>query len=75
MSTFQRYAKSMPTLKVMLNQETIDALQERAQQELRPPDYEAAALLRQSLGLPLPSEPRRAANDTDASKVEIAEEA
>jgi hypothetical protein len=49
----------MPTLKLSLDQETMDALDERAKLELRYADQQAVALLRQSLGLPVPYKPAK----------------
>jgi hypothetical protein len=44
----------MAGLKIVLDKETLDALERRAQSERRPLDWQAEVLLRQSLGLPFP---------------------
>jgi hypothetical protein len=58
----------MPTLKLSLDPETYDPLSVAASPHLRPPDWHAEALLRQALGLsfPLPTEPQRAKEPTEA---------
>lgn len=44
----------MPSIKLKLDQETLDALERRAWSERRPTDWQAEVILRQSLGLPFP---------------------
>jgi hypothetical protein len=44
----------MPSLKLTLDNETVDALERSAQSERRPVDMQAEVLLRKSLGLPFP---------------------
>jgi hypothetical protein len=51
----------MPALKLVLDPETLSALREAAAAHLRPADLHAEALLRESLGLPVPIPPKRTA--------------
>ena len=61
----------MPTLKILLDDETLDRLMEAAVRELRPIGLQASAILRRSLGLPVPYpatedvEPHRGEDEAD----------
>ena len=44
----------MPRLKLVIDDETFEALEQRAQSERRSADWQAEVILRQSLGLPFP---------------------
>jgi hypothetical protein len=44
----------MPRLKLVIDDETFEALEQRARSERRSTDWQAEVILRQSLGLPFP---------------------
>lgn len=44
----------MPRLKLVIDDETFEALEQRALSERRSADWQAEVILRQSLGLPFP---------------------
>lgn len=58
----------MPKLKLVIDEETFAALEQRATSERRSTDCQAEVLIRQSLGLPFPIP---AKNDEDRAKEEV----
>jgi hypothetical protein len=59
-------------LKLELDQETSEALNEAAERELRLPSQQAETLLRQALGLPFPIPPRAFHVDDETASREVA---